>query len=169
MIEEQAQVISVDKNDSHFAWVETQRKSSCGNCEGKSSCGTQVLSKFLGQRANNVKVLNPNHAKKGDRVIIGIDEQSLLSGSFYLYFVPLFVMIVFSLLGTVLSRSLNLGYTLVDVGAISGAIVGFIIGGWLSRKKITSDPKQYQAKIIKVLNSNSHIIDFPISSYSNSD
>jgi sigma-E factor negative regulatory protein RseC len=165
MIEEHAQVIKLD-NNPQFAWVETQRQSSCGNCEGKSSCGTQVLSKVLAQRSNHVKVLNSCHAKKGDWVTIGIDEQSLLSGSFYLYFVPLFTMIIFSLLATIFSHSLNLNSIMIDVNAIVFAVVGFIIGAWLTRKKITSGAKQYQAEIINVLTSNNTIIDFPVSSTS---
>jgi len=156
MIEEQAQVVRLDEKQPQYAWVETQRQSSCGSCEGKSACGTQVLSKVLGQRSNIVKVLNSSDAKKGDMVTIGIDENALLSGSFYLYFLPLFVMIIFSLFASLLTQGLNLSATLIDVSSIIFAIVGFIIGAWFTRRKINRDQNtthaQYQAKIIRILN-----------------
>jgi sigma-E factor negative regulatory protein RseC len=156
MIEEQAQLVRIDKHQQQYAWVKTQRQSSCGSCEGKSACGTQVLSKFLGQRSNIVKVLNPSDAQEGDWVVIGIDEKALLSGSFYLYFLPLFVMIIFSLFATLLTHGLNLNSVLIDVSAIIFAIIGFVSGVWLSRRKLKTDlnttHSQYQAIIIRVLN-----------------
>jgi sigma-E factor negative regulatory protein RseC len=159
MIEEQALVVSVEKIYPHDAWVKTQRQSSCGSCEGKSACGTQVLSKVIGQRSNTVKVLNPTHAKAGDFVIIGIDEKALLSGSFYLYFLPLVGMIIFSLLGTVLSTALNLDNATIDFISIVYAVLGFLSGVWLTRKKITSRSKHFQATIVRILNPKPTIID----------
>ena len=163
MIEEQAQVVKVDEKNSQYAWVETQRQSSCGSCEAKSACGSQVLSKVLGQRSNTVRVFNPTHAKEGDWVVIGIDEKTLLSGSFYLYLLPLLFMIVFSLFATVLSDGLKLSMGLADVSAMIFAIFGFIIGAWFTRRKIKADlntsQSQYQAKITKIININ-HIVTF---------
>jgi len=158
MIEEQAQVIRVEKNHPHYAWVKTQRQSSCGSCEGKSACGTQVLSKVLGQRSNTVKVSNHDQAKAGDWVVIGIDEKALLSGSFYLYFMPLFIMIVFSLIGTLLSRGFNFESAIVDFISIVYAVLGFLVGVWLTRKRINSGSMQYQAKIIRIIGQHSTTI-----------
>ena len=87
MIKEKAYVVKLDNanllSTIAYAWIETQRKSSCTSCAGKSSCGTQVLSEILGKHNNQFKVLNGSNAKIGDLVLIAIDdnvEDSLLIG-----------------------------------------------------------------------------------------
>jgi sigma-E factor negative regulatory protein RseC len=162
MIEENAYVVRLESAHSppepSYAWIETERKSSCGHCAGKSSCGTQVLSKVLGKRNNQFKVLNESHAKKGDLVLIAIDDTILLSGSFLLYFVPLLTMILSSFLATVLSQQLNYLTDQIDTISIIFALLGFITGVAYVRfniKKMTQINKNhYQARIIKILSTN---------------
>ena len=47
MIAENAQVVGFEGND---IWVETQRKTACGQCAANKGCGTAVLSKVLGNK-----------------------------------------------------------------------------------------------------------------------
>lgn len=120
MIEEQAIVV---KNEGKYVIVNTQRQSSCGHCSVKNTCGTQVLSKVLGNKAAYVRCLNtietdasdsaadtsaiaetstvvdkklPRYTRleEGDRVIIGLQESALLEGSFLMYLLPLIIMII---------------------------------------------------------------------------
>ncbi|MFK5985458.1 MAG: SoxR reducing system RseC family protein [Pseudomonadota bacterium] len=191
MIEEPAQVIEIDKDDHRYVWIEAKRQSSCGSCDAKSACGTQVLSKIIGKRSNRIRILNTCQAEAGDNIIIGIDEQSLLKGSIYLYLIPMVGMIVFSLLATILSNRLNLSSQLVDLNSFLFAALGFVAGGWYSRKKIISGfrdsgllkaadlesaasnkdlPSQtiFQVSMIKVLPKPFNSPIFPISSLSNS-
>ncbi|MCK5648639.1 MAG: SoxR reducing system RseC family protein [Gammaproteobacteria bacterium] len=100
MIEEQATVIECE---GKYVWVETQRQSSCGHCSVKNGCGTQVLSKVLGNKVARVRCLNVQEKKtgqsfcqlkSGDRVVIGLQESALLSGSLLIYFLPLMAMIL---------------------------------------------------------------------------
>ncbi len=95
MIEESARVVDTE---GEYAWVETERRSSCGSCSAKG-CGTGALSKILGRRQQRLKVLNPIDAKPGDDVVLGIREQALLKGSIAVYIVPLLTLLAGALLG----------------------------------------------------------------------
>lgn len=99
MIEETAHVV---ETQGEYAWVETERRSSCGSCAAKG-CGTGALSKILGRRSQRLKVLNPIEAKPGEEVVLGIREQDLLKGSLAVYIVPLLLMLAGGLLGEVLA------------------------------------------------------------------
>ncbi|NIR25935.1 MAG: SoxR reducing system RseC family protein [Gammaproteobacteria bacterium] len=99
MIEETAYVM---ETQGEHAWVETQRRSSCGSCAAKG-CGTGALSKILGGRRQRLKVLNPVDAKAGEEVILGVREQDLLKGSLAVYIVPLLLMLAGALFGEFLA------------------------------------------------------------------
>lgn len=96
MITEQAIVVSCNNNET---WIETQRKSSCGQCSANKGCGTSVLSKVLGNKFSTMKAINKIDAKVGDKVIIALNESSLLKGAFMTYMVPLLYIFAFSWLG----------------------------------------------------------------------
>ena len=96
MIEECARVVAIGEG---CAWVETQRKSSCGACSLKSGCGTAALAKVLGQRNDPVRVLNTLPLNVGDQVKIGIAEQALVKGSAAVYLAPLVTMVMGAIVG----------------------------------------------------------------------
>ena len=94
MIETEAYVIEkrarqIWKFDDDWVWVETMRQSPCGACEAKSGCGTSVFSKVLGQKPTRILARNDAGARRGDKVLVGINESAYLRGSFLLYGVPL--------------------------------------------------------------------------------
>jgi sigma-E factor negative regulatory protein RseC len=145
MIEEEAQVVAV--NDS-FAWVETERKSTCDSCAVNKGCGSATLSKVLGQRRSRLKVINSLYAQVGDAVVIGIHDNALVQGSFAVYAVPLLFMMLAALLGDMLSQQLMFeAELLVVIFAIIGLALGF---AWLRyfTAKISRDDR-YQAIILR--------------------
>lgn len=91
MIEEQARVI--DSQDG-IALVETLRQSACGQCSANKGCGTATLSKALGQKRTQLKVVDSVGSRPGDLVILGLDESALLQGSALLYLTPILSMLV---------------------------------------------------------------------------
>lgn len=128
MIEETALVVAAE---GEYAWVETQRRSSCGSCAANKGCGTGALSKILGGRSQRLKVLNPVHAKPGDQVVLGIREQDLLKGSLAVYMLPLLTMFGGALLGEVLAP--QWGGDAETLGVLFGVLglgAGFL---WLRR------------------------------------
>lgn len=145
MIEESAHVV---ESDDDYAWVETERRSSCGSCSAKG-CGTGALSKILGRKTQRMKVLNPIGAKSGDEVTLGIEEQALIKGSLAVYIVPLVAMLGGGLLGKALAPQWGTDADgLSAMLGILGLVIGFL---WLRfyNRSIAQD-KRYMATILRV-------------------
>ena len=143
MIEEQATVI---KCEDKYVWVQTQRQSSCGHCSVKNGCGTQVLSKVLGNKVARVRCLNTKKTNSndysfqlspGDRVVIGMKESALLSGSLLIYFLPLVSMIAFGGLAVFIAKLLwPEGIDLLSiVFSFAGLLTGLYIARYQSQKQ----------------------------------
>lgn len=142
MIEENAAVVELD---GEYAVVETIRKSTCGSCEANKACGTAALSKVVGARANRMRLRNTIHARVGDSIILGLQEQAMLQTSFLFYLTPLFSCFLFALLG----RQIDDGTG--EVATILCALIGLFIGlgfvKWLSvRLELDS---RYQAVMLR--------------------
>ena len=144
MIEETATVVALD---GEHAWIETQRKSSCGSCSASGGCGTSVLSEVLGNRPVRVHALNQVDAQVGETVVVGINEGSLVRGSLAVYIVPLLTMIAGGLFGKALAPQLQAGDTLVAVCGLLGLGLGFV-WLWLFSRRIRDDGR-YQAVILR--------------------
>lgn len=122
MIEENARVIAIDGD---IAWVETQRKSTCGSCSAKTSCGTSLLERFVGQRNKQLTVTLVDGIKVGDDVVLGLDEGSLLRGSFAVYMLPLLTMLLMAVMAQMLFPEILLS---PEAASIIGGLVGLGIG-----------------------------------------
>jgi len=148
MIEEHAQVIALENND---VWVETQRRSACGQCAANKGCGTATLAKVLGNKRSRVRTLNPQATSVavGDEVIIGINEQALVRGSLVVYTVPLLMLFVFGFLGQLLSTQLLM--TNQDVLPIVLGLFGLLLGfAWVQRfTRQIADDVRYQPVLLR--------------------
>lgn len=122
MIEEQAVVIAAEKG---FAWVETQRQSACGQCSANKGCGTAVLSKALGGKRTQIKVLDEVGVKPGETVVLGLDESAMLKGSAILYLLPLAGLFLFSVLAQWLIQPVSEGPTVL--AGLLGLAFGFYL------------------------------------------
>lgn len=148
MIEEHAQIVAVENGD---VWVETQRRTACGQCAANKGCGTATLAKVLGNKRSRVRALNPTSTSVavGDEVVIGIDEQALVRGSLAVYTVPLLSLFIFGLLGQVLGTQLLMGSSeLMSIGfSVVGLALGFV---WVRRftAHISSD-ERYQPVLLR--------------------
>lgn len=123
MITENAIVISVENDQT---WIETQRKSVCGQCSASKGCGTSVLSKVLGNRLSKMKAINKINAKVGDEVVVGLNEKSLLKGAFMIYMMPLLFLFSFSIVGQLISNNLQIENS--ELLIIVFAVLGFYLG-----------------------------------------
>ena len=92
MIEQIATVVAV-KGDS--AWVETQRQSACGACSMNKGCGAGLFAKAFGFDSPQLKVTHIQGVEVGDHVVVGIDEQALVRGSFAAYMMPILFTFLF--------------------------------------------------------------------------
>ncbi|MGM0594512.1 MAG: SoxR reducing system RseC family protein [Pseudomonadota bacterium] len=144
MIEQSAHVVALE---GEFAWVETERQSSCSSCATKG-CGTGALSKVLGARRQRLRVANPVGAKTGDTVVLGIREEALLQGSLMVYILPLILMLAGGLLGEMLAPQWLLpaeGMSLFFGGL--GLLLGFILLRRFNRRA-EQDPR-FNAVILR--------------------
>jgi sigma-E factor negative regulatory protein RseC len=147
MIEETAYVV---KTDEEFAWVETQRRTTCGQCSAQKGCGTKVLSGVLGKKLTHIKTLNTVQAEPGDTVVIGLQESSLLKSAVMSYLLPLMLVLLGAVISAYMFESHN------EVLTLAGAMAGFIISlSVLNRfaKKIKNNPA-YQPVILRKIGMN---------------
>lgn len=129
MIEEHAQVVDVQ---GEFAWVESERGTTCGSCSVRKGCGTSAIAQLFGKRRVRLRALNRINARCGDKVVIGIAESGVVQGSLAVYAAPLLGLFAGALAGQLL------GSTVLDmpsdVPALAGAIGGFVATlAWLRR------------------------------------
>ena len=122
MITENAIVVSIENNQT---WIETQRKSACGQCSANKGCGTSVLSKVIGNKLSKMKAINKINAQVGDEVVVGLNEQSLLKGAFMTYLLPLLYLFLFSFFGQFISDFFQINNS--ELPIIAFAILGFYI------------------------------------------
>lgn len=140
MITESGKVVGVKDGK---AWVQTIRASACQSCSARSGCGQRALAKVSGGRANQVLVANTVDARVGDEVLIGIDEQSLLTASLAVYGLPLVLMVLASIAG-------HRWFGGTDAAAIAGALVGLGLGFWWARRWQSGAGDRYEPRMLKV-------------------
>jgi sigma-E factor negative regulatory protein RseC len=133
MIEESGRVI---RTSGDSAWVQTERRSSCGSCSARKGCGTGALAGLFGARLHEVEVHNPIGARPGDEVIVGISESLLVRGSLALYLLPLLSLVAGALLGEGLAPQLGLrgGEAPAILGGVAGLAGGLLWLRWRTRR-----------------------------------
>lgn len=135
-IEERGIVVVADLD---WATVRIQRQSTCGSCAARTGCGSGVLAEVLGRRAPELRLANTHGLRSGDRVILGIRDQALVSGALVMYLLPLLGLIGLPvLLGALLSAA-------PEGALIVAGIAGFVLGlggvrYWLQRQGRRLDP-----------------------------
>jgi sigma-E factor negative regulatory protein RseC len=147
MIEESATVVSTE---DRYAIVETWQRPGCGACSSAGSCSTSVLSGLFKRRHNRLEVSNPIHAKPGEQVIIGLQENALLKISLMAYLLPLVCMILLALLmqGLATHFTWHAGELPQVVGGLLGLIGGFFLLKRLAWRR--RDKPGYQAVILRL-------------------
>lgn len=156
MITEIAIVVSIDNDQT---WIETQRKSTCGQCSASKGCGTSVLSKVVGNKLSKMTAINNINAQVGDEVIVGLTEQSLLKGAFMAYLSPLLYLFLFSFMGQFISSELQ--FVNNEFLTIAFAVFGFYLGMRKLKHFSTSisEDENYQPIILKKSNSSSVFVN----------
>ena len=114
MIEEEAYVAAVSDGQ---VWVEKNRKTACSGCS--EACPSAVSSGFFTETQIRLCVLSDLPLSPGDKVLVGIAETALASGSFLIYLLPLVCLFAGALLGKSLSGS--------DLASAFGGLLGFCL------------------------------------------
>lgn len=121
MIEKKAIIVSTHQGNA----VVKAENTSCNSCSTKSGCSTKGFLFSPTKDVSEYKVLNPIHAKPGDRVIVGLASDGLLKSSLLAYLLPLLSLLVFAFLGNELFISMGVSG---ELGAILMGITGLLVG-----------------------------------------
>ena len=121
MIEEQAVVVAVEKER---AYLNIERSNPCGLCGATQGCGISVWGKLFGRSQRRISTTNLLEAHVGDRVVIGIREDALLTGSVAAYLVPLLLLCLGAVLGGYLSEIRSASDLYAGMGAFLGLMLG---------------------------------------------
>lgn len=132
MIEETGTVVAL-KGDQ--VWVQRLGQGICAQCSARGGCGQAALSRLGGgERARQILLPNRLSAEQGqavavgDRVVMGIAEQALLTASGLVYLLPLLLMLAGALLADLLGPPGDLAAILAGAGGLAAgfALVAFI-------------------------------------------
>jgi sigma-E factor negative regulatory protein RseC len=127
MIENPARVVRLEGD---LAWVRPESPSSCGACGGKG-CGSSIFVRMLHPREPEYAVLNPISAEAGELVVVGIEEGALLRAALSGYLVPLLLLILGAVLGSVWG----------EPQAVAGGLAGLVAAAlWLRRQRVAAAP-----------------------------
>ena len=147
MICESGRVVSVDVD---WVMVETRQTSACTSCSARAGCGQGLLDTLFAGKRHYVKVAVNGFSGKvavDDRVEIAIPEHVMLQGAFWVYLLPLVLMIVGALVASEWSGIDS------ELLTISGAGLGFILAlgilRWHSHRH-QSNPK-YQPVLHRII------------------
>lgn len=92
------EIATVVAYQNGIATVQCYAKNGCGSCASGSGCGTKALSALAGEKSAPKFALKVSEVLAvGDQIELGLTERSLLSGVFWLYGIPLLVVLFSSL------------------------------------------------------------------------
>ncbi|HHF3648893.1 TPA: SoxR reducing system RseC family protein [Haemophilus influenzae] len=105
MLKESAVVMSYDA-ETGIAKVKCQSQSTCGACSARETCGTESLSELNGKRGEHIFTLETITPLCTDQMVeIGLEEKSMLFSALLMYIVPLFTLLVATLLSSCISEN----------------------------------------------------------------
>jgi sigma-E factor negative regulatory protein RseC len=139
MIEEEAYVAAVADGQ---IWIEKQRQTACSGCA--QACPSASVSGFFASKPVRLKVLSDVAVLPGDRVVVGIAEEALASGSLWIYLLPLLGLFAGALLGKFLLGS--------DIASALGGLAGMgLCYAGLKASRLL-ERQGYQPVILRKLN-----------------
>ncbi len=148
MLEEEGVVLAIDGD---IAEVMTRKKSACGSCAAKGGCGTSLVESLFPSRTRSFRARNEARAKKGDQVVIGLDEAALQTASLLIYLVPLLGLIGGAIVASWLGSAPDDGQA--ELFSVVGGIGGFFLSlAAIRRYSDRLSKKQvFQARVLRVL------------------
>lgn len=141
MIEESGTVLATEQG---YAEVETIRTSSCTACRARHACGHHAIAQVSASNRMRMRAIDPLQVSVGQKVVIGIPEDTLLQASLWMYMVPL--------LGLVLGAVLPVLWAGGSLSFLLLSLMGFIAGLGFAKHKAkqqASNPDFYP-KVLRI-------------------
>ncbi|HLO79236.1 MAG TPA: SoxR reducing system RseC family protein [Magnetospirillum sp.] len=129
LIEGVARVVAVEGG---VAWLEPEQTTACGGCHASATCGAKPGSARL--VARRFAMANDHDFQVGERIVVGVAEDTLRRASLTAYGLPL----AFMLVAGVTAQKLGGG----DLGAAAATLSGLAVGLGVVRFKSLRQTKR---------------------------
>lgn len=121
LVEGIAHVVAVEGDK---VWLEPEQTGTCGGCASSGSCGA----KGIGTTANRLEarrfmIANPANLVVGERIVIGIRENTLIKASLVAYAIPLATLFGFG----IVAQSLDGRDGITMLAMLGGFVSGLIL------------------------------------------
>lgn len=126
LLEGTARVVAVE---GRLAWLEPEQTTACGGCKATKVCGVDPGSPRL--VARRFSMPNDENLRVGERVVVGVEEGTVLRAAAILYGVPLVTLLGGGLIAQKVYGLGNLG---TAATAIAGLLLGVLLGRLLSSR-----------------------------------
>ncbi|WED22242.1 SoxR reducing system RseC family protein [Vibrio sp. JC009] len=151
MITALATVVSVEATDEgNRLELSCEQQTSCSHCSSRSSCGTGIVSKAVGNKSHRWVLTTSKSVKAGQTVEIGLSERNLVQYASVVYLLPIFALILGAAIAELyLAPMLSMGE-----GLIIGVAILFMSAGILLAKQIAKSlqaKSQQSVSLIRVL------------------
>lgn len=133
--------------DEDYVWIASDRGSVCQSCSARVGCGQKLLGQITASGSGYLKIANTIGAKTGDKVTVGIAENTLLLSSLLVYLIPLVAM---ALLAGMVDALWVVGEGVIIAAGASGFLLGFLLVKQLS-SKLSCNPDYHPQLIEKVI------------------
>ncbi|MGD8172925.1 SoxR reducing system RseC family protein [Vibrio sp. TRT 21S02] len=122
--------------DGYQVELNCEQQTSCSSCASQKSCGTGIVSKAVGSKQLHWQLKTRKAVREGQVVEIGLPEKSLLFSAALVYLVPLFALIIGTLIGQWwLAPLLSAGEGVVILNALLFTAGGIVLAKRLARKQ----------------------------------
>lgn len=120
LVEGMAHVVALDGSK---VWLEPEQTGSCGSCAASGACGAKGMGTVANRlEARRFRIENPANLVVGERVVIGIRENTLIKASITAYAVPLVTLLIAGALA-----QWQFGSDLVTMAAmVAGLMLGLV-------------------------------------------
>lgn len=123
LVEGIAQVVAVDGN---MAWLVPEQGSSCSGCSSSTACGSKGIGTMASRlEARRFQLVNDAGLRVGERVVLGIRENTLLRASITAYIIPLAGLLIAGVLAQWVASN--------DFVTMAAMLAGLVLGLWLAR------------------------------------
>ncbi|TAN56007.1 MAG: Fis family transcriptional regulator [Rhodospirillales bacterium] len=130
-VEGLARVVAVE---GAVAWLEPEQTTACGGCASSQACGASAFGNRM--HARRFPLDNVHELKVGDRIVIGVQESTLVTASMTAYAIPLAAMLG----GGIVAHLLGFG----DGVTLLATLAGLGLGLYISRLRAKSLTAQGQ-------------------------
>lgn len=113
-----------------IATLSAERHSGCNGCQHKGACSSHIFNEWLGDAGYQLRVAIDQAVIPGQRIEIGLAENSLLRAALLVYLPPL--------AGAILMAALVQWWLNSDIAAFLGVFFGGAVGFWMTRFFILS-------------------------------